>query len=164
MILIIVGAVLIGLQILSFIGNIYSGTAFDFFTNVTSVYALLYDLLGFCAYNFVGFIGLFLLIIGLVKKHKHKNSPKDTPIEYNIEQDDPLRMSNMQAIIIGIVMIVLQIPCIMAFVGMGEYSFFQNVTSVSVFMYDLARLLTYNLIGTIGIVFIIIGVKRNKKK
>lgn len=73
MALIIVGAIMIGIQLLSIMGNINMGT-FDFFTNVPNLSVFIFDLISFCSFNLIGIIGLILLIIGLAKCNKNKQN------------------------------------------------------------------------------------------
>lgn len=71
----------------------------------------------------------------------------------------------MGLIIVGIIMMGLQLISIMGNINMGAFNFFANVTNVSVFIYELIRFCSFNLVGIIGLVLLIVGLtKRNKNK
>lgn len=71
----------------------------------------------------------------------------------------------MALIIVGAIMIGIQLISIMGNINMGTFDFFTNVTNVSVFIFELIRFCSFNLIGIIGLVLLIVGlVKRNKNK
>ena len=75
MALIIIGSVLIGLQLIADIGNLYLG-GLNYFSNVTNFSVFIYDLIGFSAYSLVGSAGVLLLIIGINKARKNKRGSR----------------------------------------------------------------------------------------
>lgn len=63
---IIIGAILIFLQVLSYIGNLATGGV-KFFTTLS-----MYEVVYFLSFNFFGIIGLIILIFGIYSLKKQK--------------------------------------------------------------------------------------------
>lgn len=64
---IIFGAILIVLQILSYLGSAYAGQL-NFFTSCSA-----FEVVYFLSYNLVGIVGLVLVVLGVIAKTKSKN-------------------------------------------------------------------------------------------
>ena len=69
----------------------------------------------------------------------------------------------MALTIVGMIMVLLQLVVLLNSYTSGAINFFTNVPNFSVFIYDLICFCSFNLIGIIGLVLLIIGaISRNK--
>ena len=65
--------------------------------------------------------------------------------------------------IIGIVLIVLQIVSYIGNIAAGGLNFFSDVDGFGQFMYDLVYFLSFNLVGIVGLILLILGIRSRKK-
>lgn len=85
---IIIGIVLIILQLMGDLGNLYSG-GLNYFENVSSFAVFIYDLIAFLAYSFFGILGVILLIVG-IKEKKGVNDKESPTTNDNIDAEEPI--------------------------------------------------------------------------
>ncbi len=66
-------------------------------------------------------------------------------------------------IIVGIILIVLQILSLLGNISSGNFVFFHNISNPFVFLYDLIYLIAYFAVGIIGVILLIVGIRRINK-